>query len=81
MLARCIMGLKAAQIKHWEWLREAKSMGIERRFNAVVETLCYGDVSSMASALMNPPRAALHRPELLEFSTGSDVSIVVKYEI
>ncbi len=36
---------------------------------------------SIGSVLMNPPRAALPRPDLLEFAIGSDACIVVKYEI
>ncbi len=44
----------------------------------------FRDVSSrvsVAAALMNTPRAASPLPDLLEFSAGSDVSIVVKHEI
>ncbi len=33
------------------------------------------------STLMNPLRVALPRPVLLEYATGSDVSIVVKYDL
>ncbi len=38
------------------------------------------DVSGR-SALMNLLRAASPRPDLLEFTAGSDVSIVVEHEI
>ncbi len=41
----------------------------------------FGDGRSISSELITPTESAWRRPDLLEFTAGSDVSIVVKHEI